>query len=243
MSAPVSYGDNVRILRTAETEHLGIADMVGNVYGETTPSDSKVKVIGKLETDYAVNVYFDTLDVSYWIAPQMLEFVGHAPGTEIHVHGSPFKSVRQPDGSWKKILIGSDRDFVGRRTAYRTAMCLALAASLMLVWLSLGVGIIGQDGDPANVMYFGVLAIGIVGAFIARFQPRGMARTLVAMALAQALVTVIALGAGLGLPWRGPAEVLLLNGFFIAVFVGSAWLFRRSSTDQSELRKAGEGGT
>ena len=108
-------------------------------------------------------------------------------------------------------------------------MGIALAASLMLVWLSLGVGIIGRDGDPANAMYFGVLAIGIVIAISARFQPRGMARALVAMALAQALVTVIALSAELGLPWSGPAEILLLNGFFIALFVGSAWLFRRSA--------------
>ena len=110
MSAHVSYGDNVRILRTAETERLGIAELIGNVYGETTPSDSKVEVIGKLDTDYAVNVYFDTLDVGYWFAPQMLEFVGHAPGTEIHVHGSPFKSVRQPDGTWKDIPVGPARD-------------------------------------------------------------------------------------------------------------------------------------
>ncbi len=229
MSAHVSYGDNVRILRTAETERLGIAELIGNVYGETTPSDSKVEVIGKLESDYAVNVYFDTLDVGYWFAPQMLEFVGHAPGTEIHVHGSPFKSVRQPDGTWKDIPIGPVRDSPHRRTTYRAAIVVTLAASLMLVWLSLGVGIIGQDGDPANVMYFGVLAVGIAGAVIARFQPRGMAHALVAMALSQALVTVIALGAGLGLPWSGPAEILLLNGFFIALFVGSAWLFRRSA--------------
>jgi hypothetical protein len=52
-------------------------------------------------------VYFEALDVSYWFAPQMLEFVNHAPGTEIHVHGSPFKSVRQPDGSWKDIPVDS----------------------------------------------------------------------------------------------------------------------------------------
>ena len=115
------------------------------------------------------------------------------------------------------------------QTSYRTATGIALAASLMLVWLSLGVGIIGRDGDPANALYFGVLAIGIVIAISARFQPRGMARALVAMALAQALVTVIALSAGLGLPWSGPAEILLLNGLFIALFVGSAWLLRRSA--------------
>ncbi len=110
MSAHPSYGDNVRIVRTAETERLGIAEKIGNVYGETTPSDTKVEVIGNLTSDYALHVYFETLDVSYWFAPQMLEFVDHAPGTEIHVHGSAFKSVRQPDGTWKDVPVNPGRD-------------------------------------------------------------------------------------------------------------------------------------
>ena len=115
MSLAVSYGDNVRIARTAETERLGIADMIGNVYGETTPSDTNVEVIGELKSDYALNVYFDVLDVSYWFAPHMLEFVDHAPGTEIHVHGSPFKSVHQPDGSWKDVPLNPEgKSWLGR---------------------------------------------------------------------------------------------------------------------------------
>ena len=113
--------------------------------------------------------------------------------------------------------------------AYRSALGVALAAALLLVWLSLGVGIIGKDGDPANLMYFGVLAVGIIGAVIARLQPHGMARALLATALAQAVVAAIALIARLGLPWSGPAEILLLNGFFIALFTASAWLFGRAA--------------
>lgn len=119
-------------------------------------------------------------------------------------------------------------------TAYRAAIGVALMAAFLLVWLSLGVGIIGQDGDPANLMYLGVLVVGIIGAILARLQPYGMARTLVAMAIAQALVAAIALIAGLGLPWSGPAELLGLNGFFIALFAGSAWLFRRAARGQPE---------
>ena len=115
------------------------------------------------------------------------------------------------------------------RTLYRSAVAIALAGSLMLVWLSLGVGIIGADGDPANIMYFGVIAVGIVGAIVARLRPQGMARALFAMALAQALVAAIALIARLGLPWSGPAEVVLLNAFFIAVFGAAALLFRRAA--------------
>lgn len=114
-------------------------------------------------------------------------------------------------------------------TAYRSAVGIALSAAVLLVWLSLGVGIIGADGDPANRMYFGVLAVGIIGAIIARFRPHGMARALFATALAQAGVAAIALIAGLGLPWSPPAEIILLNGFFIGLFSGSAWLFRRAA--------------
>lgn len=112
---------------------------------------------------------------------------------------------------------------------YSLAASVTLLGSFLLIWLSLGVGIIGQDGDPANRMYFGVIAVGVLGAIIARFKPQGMAVTLIAMALAQAIITVIALVAKLGLPYSGPAEIILLNGFFIALFAGSAWLFRRAA--------------
>lgn len=113
--------------------------------------------------------------------------------------------------------------------AYRAAIGVAVTAALLLVWMNLAVGIIGNEENPANLMYFGVLAVGIIGALIARFRPHGMARALFAMALAQTLVAVIALIAGLGYPWSGPLELSVLNGFFVALFVGSAWLFRRAA--------------
>ena len=50
------------------------------------------------------------------------------------------------------------------RAAYRWAAGLALAGALGLVWLSLGVGLIGRDGDPVNRLYLGVLAVRIVSA-------------------------------------------------------------------------------
>ncbi|MYG81320.1 MAG: hypothetical protein F4187_05920 [Gemmatimonadetes bacterium] len=109
---------------------------------------------------------------------------------------------------------------------YRLALALAAGASFLLVWVSMSVGLIGADGDPVNVMYFGVVAIGVVGTFMVRRQPRGMARTLAAMAGAQTLVAAIALFGGLGRPWSGPLEIVLSNAFFVALFLWSAWLFR-----------------
>lgn len=120
-----------------------------------------------------------------------------------------------------------------RNSAYRAAVAVALAATFLLIWANAAVGIIGSEDNPANLMYGGVLAVGIVGAIIARFQPFGTARALVATALAQALVAVIAILGGLGLPASGPLELMGLNGFFIALWLISAWLFRRAAREQT----------
>lgn len=117
---------------------------------------------------------------------------------------------------------------------FKSAVAVALVASFLLAWLSLGVGIIGKDGDPANRMYLGVLAIEITGALIARFRSRGMAVALSVTAIAQAAVGAFALVAGLGRPWSGPLELVLLNGFFVTLFLGSAWLFLRAAPRQAE---------
>ena len=59
------------------------------------------------------------------------------------------------------------------RVAFRFANGLAVTAACLLIWLSLGVGIIGKDDDPANMMYFGVIAVGIIGAIIFAFSAHG----------------------------------------------------------------------
>jgi len=115
-------------------------------------------------------------------------------------------------------------------TAYRSGVGVALAAAFILVWMNGAVGIIGNEGNDANAMFAGVLAVGVVGALIARFRAQGMARALVATALAQALVAVIALAAGQGS--AGPAwpwDILVLTGFFAALWLLSACLFRRAA--------------
>jgi hypothetical protein len=148
---------------------------------------------------------------------------------------------------------GLTYELVARRggtIAYRVAVGVACATGLVLVWINAAVGIIG-DG-PVNLMYLGVLAVGFVGAFIARFQPRGMALALFATAVAQMLVPVIALviwKAG----WQdllidpnspnppfdpGIAPVFGLNAVFAMLFVGSALLFRRAARGWTERRAA-----
>lgn len=68
------------------------------------------------------------------------------------------------------------------------------------------------------------LRVALVTGLYCCFDARGMARALSAMALAQALVALVALG----LPSSGPLEIVAVNGLFVALFAGSAYLFRRA---------------
>ena len=137
------------------------------------------------------------------------------------------------------LLFGSGLafDLISKRAAsnaYRVATGMAVGAAFILVWINLAVGLIGNENNPANQLYFGVLAIGIIGAIIARFQPRGMARALFATAVAQAFVPVIAL-----IIWRPPLTrgvlgILILNAVFVLLFASSGLLFRRAGTVASK---------
>lgn len=121
-----------------------------------------------------------------------------------------------------------------RNITYRIAVGVALAAAFLLGWMNGAVGIIGNEGQPANLMYSGVIAVGLIGAFVARFRPRGLSRVLIVVALAQALVPVIALIIWPQVSWgaAGMLGVFALNVFFVMLFVASAWLFRRASVNR-----------
>ncbi|MDX1664169.1 MAG: hypothetical protein R3272_10260 [Candidatus Promineifilaceae bacterium] len=120
-----------------------------------------------------------------------------------------------------------------RNNAYRAGVGIALAAAFLLIWLNGAVGIIGSEDNPLNMMYVGVLAVAIVGALVARFQGEGMARAMFATALAQAVVTAIALAAGFGSSWWDLARTVLLNGFFATLWAGSALLFQMAANGQA----------
>lgn len=116
----------------------------------------------------------------------------------------------------------------GGTTAYRVATFIAVGATLLLTWINLAVGIIGNEENPANLMYFAVIIVGIIGTLVARFKPQGMTRALIATAVAQALVPIIAFTL-----WRpdftpGVIEVFALNTIFVVLWLTSAFLFRRA---------------
>jgi len=135
------------------------------------------------------------------------------------------------------IGIGVAGDLSARKTgkaAYRAALGLAIGSALLLGWVNGAVGIIGSEDNNANLMYGGVILVGAIGAFLARLKPEGMARALFATAVAQTLVAVIALAGRMGSPYSGPLELVTINGFFVALFVGSAVLFTKAANSRHD---------
>lgn len=114
--------------------------------------------------------------------------------------------------------------------AYRFASAFAVAAAFLLVWVNLAVGFLGDEDNPANAVFLGVIAIAAVGAVIARARPAGMARAMFAAALAQVLAGV----AGLAVGWSSPGEqgiyeVVLGTSLFTPLWLLSACLFRKAT--------------
>ena len=115
-------------------------------------------------------------------------------------------------------------------TAYQAAVGLVLLAGCLIVGLNVAAGLIGiEDDDPANLLYVGVLAIGLIGALVARLQPRGMARASFATAAAQAVVGAIALR----LPnTASPLQIVILHSFLVALFAGAGVLFGHAARSE-----------
>ena len=119
-----------------------------------------------------------------------------------------------------------------RNWAHRGGVAAGLAAAFLIVWANGAVGMIGDEDNPFNLLFLGVILIALVGAVIARFRPSGMARAMAVAAVAHGAVAI----AGMSADLRG--------GIFSTVFAGmwllSAALFWKAAQGQgpAEMRRA-----
>jgi hypothetical protein len=126
--------------------------------------------------------------------------------------------------------------------AYRIATCLAIGTAFLLVWANLAVGLLGSGPNFANLMYGGMVVVGIASACLFNFQAAGMARTMFTMALLQVLVPVIALA--IFQFERMPGEnfeqlgvVAGVTGFFTALWLAAALLFQRTGSVRAGISR------
>lgn len=110
---------------------------------------------------------------------------------------------------------------------YKAGVGLALAAGFVLGWATMVH--MSETENLQNLVYFGVLAVGAVGAAVARLQPRGMARALYAMAGALALAWFLTQVVWSDTP-AGPVwNVGVMHGGFVLLFATAGLLFRHAS--------------
>ena len=128
------------------------------------------------------------------------------------------------------LLYGSGLAFLwasgrARQFWFTTAVGLAVLGSFVLVWVNLAVGILGSEDNPLNLLFFGVLAVLLAGAALARLQPRAMAFAMLATALAQVLAGLAAAALS---GWQTDARLPLISAFFCLFWLASAAAFWRS---------------
>jgi hypothetical protein len=119
---------------------------------------------------------------------------------------------------------------MSRDPFYRAGAGVAVLAAFLLVWVNGAVGFLGDEDNPANLMFAGVIAVALVGATVARFRAPGVARAMLAAAGAQLLVGILALAFGLGSPGaEGWYEVLMGTTLFGGLWLIAAGLFRKAA--------------
>jgi hypothetical protein len=108
--------------------------------------------------------------------------------------------------------------------AYRAGVAVALVTSFLTVWTT----IVRDDGT--GIGFFLLIMAAAVGAFSAWLQPAGMARTMFGVAIMQALLGIaIATAPTTASTPDGVSRALLFSGFFMALWLASATLFRAAA--------------
>lgn len=108
--------------------------------------------------------------------------------------------------------------------SYKVGVGVALVTGFALGWSNMVH--VSDSENPANLWYFSVLLVGVVGAFLARLNARGLARTLFAMATVLALISVIVPS---GAPPEMARNMVIGHCIFVLLFAASGLLFRRAS--------------
>ena len=118
---------------------------------------------------------------------------------------------------------------LSERRAYRSGVAVAILASFLTVWTT----VVRDDGT--GIGWFLVIMAAVVGSFSAWFRPAGMARTMLGVAIMQALLGIaIATAPSTAAVPGGSLKALLFSGFFAALWLISAAFFRAATISRHD---------
>lgn len=116
--------------------------------------------------------------------------------------------------------------FLARSNAYMVAAGIAVGGAFLTVWANGAVGIIGSEDNPANGIFYWVIAFEFAASALVLLRARPMAWVMVATAVAQLAVCLYAWLAGMGHVW-------VFTGVMCALWLTSARLFREAARLQA----------
>ena len=121
-------------------------------------------------------------------------------------------------------LVGAAFELTVRASpnrSYRGGVASALVASFLIVWATGAVGMIGNEDNPYNLLFFGVIGLALAGSVMARFRPAGMAIAMLVAAIAHCAIGVIGM----------PADVRggIISTLMALLWFLSAALFRNAA--------------
>lgn len=112
----------------------------------------------------------------------------------------------------------------GQRKPYRVGVAIAVMTSSVMIWTT----VVRDDGNGLG--FFMVIMAAAIGGFAAWFRPAGMARTMLGIAIMQALLGVAVATAPMTATMPGgPSKALALSGIFSALWLMSAAFFRAAA--------------
>jgi len=131
------------------------------------------------------------------------------------------------------LLSGAGLAFVfiasrSKNTIYRAATGLTVLTALLLVWANGAVGLIGNEDNPANLLYGAVPAVLFLGSILVWFRARGMSYVVFAAALTQLLVPLVAFFIWQPSIDQNLIKVVAVSSFFAVLWAGAALLYRRA---------------
>jgi hypothetical protein len=113
----------------------------------------------------------------------------------------------------------------GSAWSLKAGVGVALVAGFALGWSNMVH--VADSENPANLLYYSVLVVGGVGAWLARLEARGLARTLFTMAATLALIAVLLPS---GAPPTMARNMAIGHATQVALFIASGLLLRHASS-------------
>lgn len=157
----------------------------------------------------------------------LLPLVAMQYSSEVVWTGSDFVFAIVMLGS---VGLGLELAVRTKNRLFTMAVAIALLTSFLQIWIAAAVGIIGNENEDANLLFLCVVGVALVGSAIASLRPARMAVAMIAAAIAQAAVPLIAPVFGdstMAAIWA--PEVIILTIVFTAGWLASARLFRMAA--------------